>query len=172
MEKILVEVPRFTKMSQIDLNLPNRKILKLLSLLPRRASSILVQLRTGHVSLNAFLKKIKVLDTTLCRKCRQPATITHYLKHCTRFKEQCNHLRRKAGKACHAIPWLLGDPNIILFTLRYIQDTRRFDKYTDIEKTETSLSLSSYERITNCSPLLHRTPLLTLGSRFLPTLHP
>jgi RNase H len=63
--KIWSKSPRFTKMSQVDPNLPNRKILKLLSPLPRRASSILVQLRTGHVSLNAFLKKIKVSDTAL-----------------------------------------------------------------------------------------------------------
>ena len=124
--------PRHSKMSQIDAKLPNHQIYKTLSSLPCRATSILIQLRTSHVSLNAFLKKIKASDSALCKKCHQPETVVHYLKYCKWYTEQCNHLRHKAGKASHSIHWLLGDPRIIPTTLRYIQSTCHFNKYTDI----------------------------------------
>jgi ribonuclease HI len=124
--------PRFEKMSRVDSTLPNRKTYKMLSSLSRRATSIIVQLRTGHVSLNLFLKKIKAEESALCKHCREPETVAHYLKHCKRFTMQRGKLRYKIGKASHSIPRLLGDPKIIPATLRYIQDTGRFDKYTDI----------------------------------------
>jgi hypothetical protein len=59
--------PHYEKMSRIDSMLPNRKIYRLLSSLPRRATSVIIQLRTGHVSLNLFLKKIKAVDSALCK---------------------------------------------------------------------------------------------------------
>jgi hypothetical protein len=119
-------------MSRIDETLPNRKTYRLLSSLPRRATSIIVQLQTGHVSLNLFLKKIKVVDSALCKRCCEPETVTHYLKHCKRFTAQRARLRDKVGKASHSTPHLLGNPKTIPATLRYIQDTGRFDKYDDI----------------------------------------
>ena len=124
--------PQHSKMFQINVKLLNHQIYKTLSSLPHRATSIHIQLHTGHVSLNAFLKKIKASDSALCKKCRQPETVVHYLKYCKRYMEQCNHLRHKAGKASHSIHQLLGDPRIIPTTLRYIQSTCHFDKYTDI----------------------------------------
>jgi hypothetical protein len=124
--------PRFEKMSRIDSSLPNRKIYRLLSSLPQHATSIIIQLRTGHVSLNLFLKKIKAVDSALCKRCREPETVTHYLKHCKRFTAQRTRLRDEVGKAAHSTPHLVGDPKTIPATLRYIQDTRRFEKYDDI----------------------------------------
>ena len=119
-------------MSQINSKLPNHQIYKRLSSLPHRVTSILIQLCTNHVSLNAFLKKIKALHSALCKKCHQPETVVHYLKYCKQYTEQCNHLSHKVGKASHSIHQLLGNPRIIPTTLHYIQFTCCFDKYTDI----------------------------------------
>jgi hypothetical protein len=130
--KLWLKSPRFAKMDRVDSSMPSRRAYQLLSALPRRASSILVQLRTGHVSLNAFLKKIKAEESALCRQCRQPETVTHYFKHCRRYIAQRNRLRRKAGKASHSIPRLLGDQKIVPHTLQYIQDTQRFQGYNDV----------------------------------------
>ena len=80
--KAWLNLPRHAKISQIDSRMPNRQIYRTLSSLPRRATSILIELRTGHVSLNAFLKKIKASDSALCKKCRQPETVVHYFKYC------------------------------------------------------------------------------------------
>ena len=130
--KVWLNSPQHAKIFQIDSKLPNHQIYRTLSCLPCRAPSILIQLHTNHVSLNAFLKKIKALDSALCKKCHQPETIVHYLKYCKQYTEQCNHLRHKAGKASHSIHQLLGDPKIIPATLHYIQSTHHFDKYTNI----------------------------------------
>jgi ribonuclease HI len=124
--------PCFDKMSRIDAMMPNWKTYRMLSSLPQHATSIIIQLHTGHVSLNLFLKKIKAEDLALCKRCCEPKTVAHYLKHCKRFMAQRARLRHAAGKASNSIPRLLGDPKIIPATLRYIQDTARFDKYTDI----------------------------------------
>ncbi|KAF8516708.1 hypothetical protein BU17DRAFT_5878, partial [Hysterangium stoloniferum] len=53
--------------------------------LPHRATSILIQLCTGHITLNTFLHKIKAVDSALCTKCKVPETVAHYFFHCKRF---------------------------------------------------------------------------------------
>ena len=60
--------------------------------------SILIQLHTGHISLNIFLKKIKAVDSPLCACCQQPETVAHFLKYCKCFAGQCNQLRHEVGK--------------------------------------------------------------------------
>ncbi|KAF8573797.1 hypothetical protein K439DRAFT_1281873, partial [Ramaria rubella] len=77
--------PRYKKLSKIDPSLPNHHLFKTLSSLPRRATSIITQMRTGHVGLNVFLKKIKAADSTLCSTCHLPETVAHYLLHCRRY---------------------------------------------------------------------------------------
>jgi len=69
--------PRYARLSKIDSALPSRKLYNTLRSLPRRASSIITHLRTGHISLNAFLKKINATDSALCRHCREPETVIH-----------------------------------------------------------------------------------------------
>ncbi|KAF8581900.1 hypothetical protein K439DRAFT_1300401, partial [Ramaria rubella] len=86
----------------------------------------LTQLRTGHVGLNVFLKKMKAVESVLCAECRQPETTAHYLLHCRRFTTQRRQLRHDVGKASHSLQRLLSDPKIINHTLQYIQDTNRF----------------------------------------------
>ncbi|KAF8582194.1 hypothetical protein K439DRAFT_1351961 [Ramaria rubella] len=75
-------------MSKIDSSLLSHHTFKILSSLPRHATSILTQLHTGHVRLNVFLKKTKAVDSVLCHECGQPETIAHYLLHCRRYTTQ------------------------------------------------------------------------------------
>ena len=77
--------PRFARMAKIDKDMPSAQTVKMLRKLPRRASSILTQLRTGHVGLNVFLKKIKAVDSALCARCGHPETVAHYIFHCQRY---------------------------------------------------------------------------------------
>jgi len=55
--------PRHAKMSKVNPSLPSYKSSGNLLWLPRRAMSILVQLCSGHVALNTFLKKIKAVPS-------------------------------------------------------------------------------------------------------------
>ncbi|KAF8518135.1 hypothetical protein BU17DRAFT_31426, partial [Hysterangium stoloniferum] len=66
---------RYLKMSKIDNKLPGRHIFNTLASLSHRASSILVQLCTGHITLKVFLHKIRATDSTLCTKCKAPETV-------------------------------------------------------------------------------------------------
>ncbi|KIJ47914.1 hypothetical protein M422DRAFT_84758, partial [Sphaerobolus stellatus SS14] len=89
----------------------------------------LTQLRTGHVALNAFLKKTRAITTPICHTCRTPETVTHYLLHCRRYATPRRMLKRKAGKAANSVASLLSDPRVIKSTLRYIAETKRFRDY-------------------------------------------
>jgi len=129
--------PRYPKMSKIDPSLPSTKTTKLLKSLHRKSSSILVQLRSGHVGLNVFLKKCKAVPSPLCRQCKQPETVTHFLIHCRRYLPARAALKKEVGKAANSVSRLLSDPKLIHSTLRYISATRRLKDYTDL-KTDSA----------------------------------
>src|SRR6266481_1078106 len=76
--------PRHRKTSRIDLGMPSRKSFHIITNRPRQATSILTQLRTGHVTLQLFLKKIKASDSALCPRCIAPESVPHFLLHCRR----------------------------------------------------------------------------------------
>ncbi|KAH9942979.1 hypothetical protein B0H21DRAFT_656571, partial [Amylocystis lapponica] len=77
--------PRHAKIFRIDPDLPNNRTFKVLSSLSRQGASLVVQLRSGAVGLNAFLKKIKQAPNALCQLCREPETVPHFLFFCRRF---------------------------------------------------------------------------------------
>jgi len=76
-----VTSPCHDKIAKIDSSLPSHKIYKMLSSLPCCATTIITQLHTGHVTLNAFLKKINAIDSALCKHCCMLETVMHYHKH-------------------------------------------------------------------------------------------
>ena len=100
--------------------------------LPQHAASIITQLCSGHVVLNTFLKKINAVNSALCKRCREPETLAHYLKHCKAYNESRQALKCEAGKAAQSIPRLLGDPHTIPHTLRFIQSSECFWDYLNI----------------------------------------
>jgi len=94
--------PRYERLSKIDSSLPSRKLYntRRASLGAPQASSLSC---APDTSLNAFLKKINAADSALCRHCREPEAVTHFLKRCKRYTEQRNALRCKTrSHACSA----------------------------------------------------------------------
>jgi len=128
--------PRYSKMSKTGPSLPSAKFTKQLLRLDRKSTSILVQLCSGHVGLNGFLKKRKAVPSALCKKCNQPETVAHYLIHCRRYHQERMALKKEVGKAANSVSRLLSDPKIIHATLRYISATKRFKDYMNL-KTDT-----------------------------------
>ncbi|KAG8908991.1 methylglyoxal reductase (NADPH-dependent) gre2 [Tulasnella sp. 403] len=110
-------------MERIDPTLPSRKVHNFLCTLKKPAASIIVQLRTGHVALNAFLKKIKASESAL------------------KFQTQRRVLDRKIGLQPASLRTLLGEPKNMRHTIQFIQDTGRFPKYNVLrsEGPETPL---------------------------------
>ncbi|KAJ7727140.1 hypothetical protein DFH07DRAFT_722189, partial [Mycena maculata] len=69
----------------IDKSPPTARVLNLYKDRSRAEASIITQLRTGHVGLNAPLHCIKVVDSPMCTRCGVPETVSHYLLVCRRF---------------------------------------------------------------------------------------
>lgn len=121
--------PRYEKFNKIDPDLPNRRTFKTLASLSRQGASLLVQLRTGAVALNCFLKKIKQHHSVLCETCRTPETVNHYLLLCRRFREQRRALRIAVGRRANSIKAVLGNPKHFRAIANYVQATGRFVHY-------------------------------------------
>ena len=57
---------------------------------------ILMQLKTGHIGLNAHLKRIGVNESMMCEACSAyDETINHVLRHHQAYERQRQTLRNK-----------------------------------------------------------------------------
>lgn len=106
--------------------------------LPRKASVVLVRLRTGHVGLNSYLHRFNMAESPNCDFCDMPEDVEHYLCHCCKYMASRMILEHDLGRlnADMSVPTLLGATSsgrrqklILHATLTYIKSTRRFQKY-------------------------------------------
>lgn len=122
--------PRYAKFSLIDnseATKASRAYWKLSRNLPRKLLSILTQIRTGHVPLNAHLHRIQRADSPECPCCkRHPETVFHYLIECPSHRAPRSRLRRKIGYSKFNIATLLTDRATLKHLFRYINDTKCF----------------------------------------------
>jgi hypothetical protein len=81
------------RFAEFDKTPPGRTTLRWYSGLHRTQCSILTQLRTGHIGLNAYLARFGLVDLNLCSTCHEPETVNHFLLTCRRFREQRDILR-------------------------------------------------------------------------------
>ena len=68
---------------------------------------MMIQIRSGHILLNAYLFRIKRADTDICQACANEEvnyqcieTVKHYLFECTKYIEQREALVKKISR-CH-----------------------------------------------------------------------
>ena len=81
--------PCHVRISKVDPSLPSNKFQKLMVECSRAQASLIIQLRTGHVLLNAYLHRISKLDQPLCHLCeRGDKTVHHYLFDCTAWAHE------------------------------------------------------------------------------------
>lgn len=74
------------------------KYIQLITPLPRKLVSILMQLRTGHVQLAKHLHCIGKIDSPKCPACQQrDKTVQHYLLHCPTHGEARQTLWNTTG---------------------------------------------------------------------------
>ena len=101
--------------------------------LTREQSSILTQLRTGHVPLNAYLFKIGKSNERHCKACRghhnedRPAeTVNHYIFECTAYVNQRRDLEKSVGRDDMNLKSITKDLKKTKALLTYINRTKRF----------------------------------------------
>jgi len=97
-------------------------------LMMRSQASILVQLRTGHVPLQAYLHRFKLVDTPICPSCgTEPESIMHYMLYCATYTTQRRRLRRSLGRDKSLGLEILGEEKTMKPLMVYINDTKRFE---------------------------------------------
>jgi hypothetical protein len=103
--------------------------MKIAAKLTRSQASILVQLRTGHVPLQAYLHQFKLAATPICPSCEtEPESITHYLLYCVTYTAQRRRLRRSLGRDNSLGLEILGEEKTMKFLMAYINDMKRFEE--------------------------------------------
>ncbi|CAG8577605.1 9895_t:CDS:2, partial [Acaulospora colombiana] len=123
--------PRYYRLNNIDPKLPSSHFRKLTRNLSRTETSILIQLRTNHLPLNAHLHRIKKIEHPFCRYCQGETIedVNHFLFVCPQYTTARLDLRRKLGRQVQHLKTLLAAPKAIKHTLEYIRQTKRLQNY-------------------------------------------
>jgi len=81
--KVWERSPRYQRMNLMVPGLPSASYFNSIAKLPRKHTSIITQLITGHAPLNKHLHRIGKADSATCPCCHEhEETITHFLLHC------------------------------------------------------------------------------------------
>ena len=93
----------------------------------RSSAAKIAQLRTGHCGLNHYLHRFGIKQSPYCECGNGKETVEHYLTECRRYKEQRKELRKAIKPGMMRTDKLLGCSSVIKHTIKYIEDTKRFE---------------------------------------------
>jgi ribonuclease HI len=126
--------PRAQRIGRFDRSMPSNRYRRATASMPKRLASILMQLRTNHVPLQAYLHRFKIANSSTCLQCNlHPETVTHFLMHCSKYTVERNQLKRdlKSGKRLDLS--ILGDEENFPALFKFINATKRFaDTFGDL----------------------------------------
>lgn len=101
---------------------------KALCKLPRPDATLVAKLCSGHCPLNAYLHRLKVVDSPNCDLCQQVETVDHFLTSCRKFaglrRRLFNKARLKSTAPNHS--QLLKNPKLFKAVADYGRQTFRF----------------------------------------------
>lgn len=79
--------PRFTRLNKFNDTLPSNRFLKSINELSQSHSSIIIQLRSGHVPLNRYLHRIGKSDSASCEQCQDgDEMVQHFILECPAYQ--------------------------------------------------------------------------------------
>ena len=119
--------PRYDSMRKIDNSLPSKKFLQHAHNLTRKQTSLLVQLRTGHIGLNSHLFRIRCAESPSCPHCGgiTVETIKHFLLLCPKYAQERHILRRQLRRNANSVSFLLSKPAVFKPLMKFINSTGR-----------------------------------------------
>jgi len=117
---------RGQRYARLDRTPPSAKVLRSCEGLKRDEQALLTQLRTGHVALNSYLRRIHVLDSPNCQVCNEPESVDHFLLRCRRFIVPPQDMRSKLRGQVLSLRSLLGCRQNFPALMNYIKATGRF----------------------------------------------
>ncbi|PPQ81891.1 LOW QUALITY PROTEIN: hypothetical protein CVT26_014322 [Gymnopilus dilepis] len=133
------KLPRYRKIEKIDPSMPSPRFRMLTKGMARRSASLLVQLRTEHVPLKAYLHKFKLADEPTCEQCDQetPETAIHFLQQCPAYRRPRRQLKHSIGHEKDVDLTLLANKENLRHLFKYVKDTGRFNEtHGDVEIPE------------------------------------
>ena len=118
-------LPRYPKQQRIDSSTPSKKWLQLITNLTCTQALLILQLRTGQISLNKHLHCIKCTNSQACPSCNVTSQemVQHFLFQCDSYREEHFELQEKLGCNASKLSYLLTDSSAIAPTLKYIHNT-------------------------------------------------
>ncbi|KIJ11283.1 hypothetical protein PAXINDRAFT_28208, partial [Paxillus involutus ATCC 200175] len=94
--------------------------------LPRHHASILIWLRTKHISLNAHLHRITKAESPDCPHCPgMKEDVPHFILKCPQYTREQQILTRHLRRQAHQLPHLLSHSKAIPHLMNYIDGTGR-----------------------------------------------
>lgn len=103
----------------------------------RDQASKLMQIRSGHIPLNAYLFRISKTDSPFCSACHvdqgeetPQETVTHFLFECKAHDEQRTRLAKKIGRANLNLKNIMQDEKRMRALANFVTKTGRFDTGT------------------------------------------
>ena len=111
---------------------PFNKFRKISSVLSRAQTSLLIQLRTGHIPLNSYLHRIKKSDTRRCTNCWDAGRgsiiekVIHYLFECQAHAAERYDMDRVLGCVLRDLKGILARLDKIKELLKFMGRTSRF----------------------------------------------
>jgi hypothetical protein len=140
--------PRYARFQHIDPAFPFNKFRNISNKLSRSQTSLLIQLRTGHIPLNSYLFRIKKSGTRRCDYCWGDGrltiteTVIHYLFECQAYATERYDMDRALGRHSRDLKGILTSLDRIKELLKFVGRTARFkttlgDAIGDVSHLET-----------------------------------
>jgi hypothetical protein len=121
--------PRFDRLSRIDSSFPFSRFQKASVDLTRAQTSVLIQLRTGHVGLNKHLACINRSDSPLCPSCKTAVeSVHHFLFECRAYCNEWHLLNHLLGRKASSLKFLLSHKKGLQEVLKFVGRTGRLKK--------------------------------------------
>ena len=114
----------------------------------REAASKIYQLPSGHIPLNAYLHRFKLVDSAKCPACGAPReTLQHFVLECPAYDYKWRRtLKPKRGRSELKYTEIMGRRNEATVLTHYIMDTRRFDKEAQEQHTDRRVGATRRSR--------------------------
>ncbi|KAJ7347777.1 hypothetical protein DFH08DRAFT_698763 [Mycena albidolilacea] len=96
--------------------------------LSRPQCSVLTQLRTGHIGLNAYLHRFKIAPTPLCPHCTTLESVPHLLLICPAYRHARLRLIIRVKTAHLSLRTLLSPKSDAAPVLAFMCDTGRLPR--------------------------------------------
>jgi hypothetical protein len=131
--KIWSNSPRKERFALIDPDFPFNNFRKRLFTLARNQASLVMQIRTEHIPLNYYLRRIGKVDSDKCLKCDEhpniaqvKETINHFIFECQEYHDARQSLIAKVGRSHFTLPKLMKNADHMKALVTYINRTQRF----------------------------------------------